>query len=199
MLTSADETSTKLGRVCTEFARFPANRIAAGMRPVSASVAIDAPRERVFDVVCDLSARPAFTDHFLVEYRLERIDPVGVGAAARFRLLDSGEWLDTVIESVERPHLIRERGYGGRWNRIPAITVWELAEGPAPGACEVTVTFWTEPTHPLDRLRELTGSASWFRRHWARAVIRLKEVAESEQPIERVSVAGGDRLPGAPA
>jgi uncharacterized protein YndB with AHSA1/START domain len=169
------------------------------MRPVSASATIDAPRERVFDFLCDLAARPSFTDHFLAEYRLERIDPVGPGAAARFRLLDSGEWLDTVIESVERPHLIRERGHGGRWNRIPAITVWELSEGPAAGSCEVTVTFWTEPSHPVDRLRELTGSASWFRRHWARALARLKEVLESERPVERVTVAGGDRLPGSPA
>ena len=65
------------------------------MRPVSATVSIDAPRERVFDFLCDLSARPAFCDHFLVDYRLERLDPVGVGAAARFRLRHSGEWMDT--------------------------------------------------------------------------------------------------------
>jgi hypothetical protein len=77
--------------------------------------------------------------------------------------------------------------------------VWELAEGPAPGACEVTVTFWTEPRHPIDRLRELTGTARWFRRQWRRAAVRLKEVLESEQPVERVTVAGGDRLPGTAA
>jgi uncharacterized protein YndB with AHSA1/START domain len=167
------------------------------MRPVSVSVAIDLPRERVFDFLSDLSARPAFTDHFLAEYRLERVDPVGVGAAARFRLRESGEWLDTVIEEAQRPHLIRERGHGGRWNRVPAVTVWELAPGPAPGSCEVTVTFWTEPSRPLDRLRELTGTATWFRRHWRRALTRLRDLLESERPIERVGVAGGDRLPGA--
>jgi hypothetical protein len=165
------------------------------MRPVSASVAIDLPRERVFDFLFDLSARPAFTDHFLADYRLQRLEPVGVGAAARFRLRESGEWLDTVIEEAERPHLIRERGHGGPWNRVPAVTVWELANGPAPGACEVTVTFWTEPTHPVDRLKEMTGTARWFRRNWRRAVTRLKDVLESGRPIERVGVAGGERLP----
>ena len=168
------------------------------MRPVSASISIDAPRERVFDLICDLASRPAFTDHFLSEYRLERVDPVGVGAAARFRLHESGEWLDTVIEAAERPHMIRERGRGGRLNRVPAFTVWELAPGPSPDACEVRVTFWTEPSHPFDRIRELAGASRWFERNWARALRRLKEVVESGRPIERVSVAGADRLPAFP-
>ena len=83
---------------CTEFAGFAVERpntIAAAMRPVFATTSIDAPRERVFDFLIDLSARPAFMDHFLTDYRLERLDPVGVGASARFRLRHSGEWMDT--------------------------------------------------------------------------------------------------------
>ena len=67
------------------------------MRPVSATASIDAPRERVFDFLLDLSARPAFMDHFLTDYRLERLDPVGVGAAARFRLRHSGEWMNSAV------------------------------------------------------------------------------------------------------
>jgi hypothetical protein len=167
------------------------------MRPVSVTIPIDAPRERVFDFLCDLAARPAFTDHFLSEFRLQRVDPIGVGAAARFRLRESGEWLDTAIETAERPHLIRERGRGGRANRVPAVTVWELDEGPGRAGCEVTLTFWTEPSVPLDRLRELGGASRWFRRNWGRAMRRLKQVVESGQPVERVTVAGGDRLPTA--
>lgn len=165
------------------------------MRPISASTTIDAPRERVFALLCDLSARPAFTDHFLVEFRLGRVDAVGPGAAARFRLRESGVWLDTVIERVERPHLVREQGRGGRSNRVPTFTVWELAEGPAPGGCELTVTFWTEPATPLDRLRELFGPSRAFRRDWRRALGRLKDLAESGDPVPRVAVAGGDRVP----
>ena len=165
------------------------------MRPVSASLSIDVPRERVFELLCDLAIRPAFSDHFLAEYRLGRIDPVGIGASARFRLRESGAWLDTVIEATESPHLIREHGRGGRANRVPTFTVWELAEGPAPGGCEVTVTFWTEPAHPIDKARELFGPSRAFRRDWQRALERLKRIAETGEPVARVAVAGGDRLP----
>jgi hypothetical protein len=166
------------------------------MRPVSASISIDASRERVYDLLSDLSLRPAFTDHFLIDYRLARADPVGPGAAARFRLRESGVWLDTVIdEDSERPHLLREHGHGGRSNRVPAFTVWELAEGPGADTCEVTVTFWTEPSHPLDKLREMTGGSRFFRRDWKRALERLRVLAEGDAPVERVGIAGVDRVP----
>lgn len=165
------------------------------MRPVFASISIDAPRERVFDFLSDLSARPSFCDHFLVQYRLQRLDPVGVGAAARFRLRQSGDWMDTAIERAERPHLIREAGHGGRSNRVPAFTVWELAEGASPGATELSVTFWTEPTMLLDRARELFGSSRYFRRDLQRALGRLRSLVEGDEPVERVGVAGGDRMP----
>jgi hypothetical protein len=164
------------------------------MRPVSARIAIDVPRERVLDLLCDLAVRPAFTDHFMSDYRLERLDPVGVGASARFRLRGSGTWLDTVIEAVERPHLIREGGCGGRSNRVPVFTVWELLEGEWPEGCEVSVTFWSEPASAADKARELGGSRQ-FRRDWKRALARLKEIVEAEAPMARVSVAGADRLP----
>ncbi|HEX2129129.1 MAG TPA: SRPBCC family protein [Solirubrobacterales bacterium] len=167
------------------------------MRPVSANVVIDAPRERVFDLLCDLSRRPAFTDHFLEEYRLERLDPVGVGAAARFRLEGSGAWLDTQIEIAERPHLIREQGRGGPVNRLSVFTVWELASAASPQSCELTVTFWTEPKNVFDRLRNPLGRSGRLRRGWARAARRLKEVAESDEVAPAVTVAGLDRLPSA--
>ena len=56
------------------------------MREVSVSTVISAPREEVFDFVADLAARPTFTEHFMEDYRLARVQPVGVGAAARFKL-----------------------------------------------------------------------------------------------------------------
>ena len=163
------------------------------MGPVSVTTTIDAPRERVCDLLSDLSARPAFTDHFLEQYRLQRLDPVGVGAGARFRVDDKG-WMETVIVEIDAPHLIREEGRGGRSNRVRTYTVWELVEGPAPGICELTVTFWTESDHPLDRIRDPLGSSRRLRRQWRRALARLKELVETEAPIERVVVAGGDRL-----
>jgi hypothetical protein len=166
------------------------------MRPVSAKVTIDAPRERVFDLISDLSLRPAFTDHFLGEFRLERLDPVGPGASARFRLRESGAWLDTVIDGdSERPHLVREQGLGGPSNRIPSFTVWELAEGPGRSDCEVSVTFWTEPQNVFDKARELLGRSGPLRRAWQRALVRLRDLAEGEGPVDRVEIAGTDRLP----
>jgi len=165
------------------------------MRPVSATITIDVPRERLIDLISDLSIRPAFTDHFLIDYRLERIEPVGVGASARFRLAGSGVWLDTVIERVERPHLIRESGRGGRSNRLPLFTAWEVAEAPSPSGCELSLTFWTEPQTPFDKLRNPLGRGAPIRRGWVRALRRLKDLAESGEQVERLSVAGGDRLP----
>ncbi|MFL5871083.1 MAG: SRPBCC family protein [Solirubrobacterales bacterium] len=169
------------------------------MRPISATITIDAPREQVFDLLCDLSRRPAFTDHFQAEYRLERLDPVGVGASARYRLADSGAWLDTAIVEAERPHLIRERGSGGRSNRIPVFCAWELAEGPSPTVAEVTVTFWTEPVTLVDKLHEPFGRVGRLRRGWSRALRRLRDLVESGAPVEPVGVAGGDRIPGVAA
>lgn len=163
------------------------------MDPVSATTTVDAPRERVWELLCDLAARPAFTDHFLDEFRLQRLEPVGVGASARFRLRESGEWMETVIDEIARPNLVRESGRGGRLNRVSAHTVWELAEGPTGGGCEVTLTFWTEPSAPMDRLREALGASGWFARNWRRSLERLKEVVESDSAIERIAVAGGDR------
>jgi uncharacterized protein YndB with AHSA1/START domain len=165
------------------------------VRPISATITIDAPRERVFALLCDLSLRPAFSDHLFGDFRLGRVDPVGPGASARFRLGDSGIWMDTVIERAERPHLVRERGQGGRENRVPAFTVWELAAGPSPETCEVALTFWTEPERPIDRVRELRRPWRSLRRGYRRALARLKHVAESEGPIAGVAVAGADVPP----
>lgn len=165
------------------------------MRPLSATITIDAPREPVFEALVDLALRPAFMSDLIADYRLERVESRGVGAAARFRLRESGRWMDTVIDAAERPYLIREAGRGGRLNRVPVFTVWELAEGPSPEGCEVTVTFWTEPDHPVDRARELLGSSRHFRVGWGRALARLRELIEAGGPIERVEIAGGDRIP----
>lgn len=165
------------------------------MRPVSATIAIDAPRDRVFELLCDLSLRPAFTDHFLSDLRLGRVDPVGPGASARFRLGEAGIWMDTVIEVAEAPHLIRERGCTGRENRVPAHTVWELAPVPSPESTELTLTFWTEPATLADRLRERRRQWRSLRRHYRRALTRLKDLAEADRPVPRVAIGGADLPP----
>jgi uncharacterized protein YndB with AHSA1/START domain len=168
------------------------------MGPVSAEVAIDVPRERVFDFLGDLANRPSFTDHFISDFRLTRIESSGVGAGARFRFVVPPQaiWMDTVIEDLEAPHRISERGRGGRWNRIPAAIDWELIEGPG-SLTTVRVVHLTRPSHPLDRAKEILGAASiWYGRDWAQALHRLRDLLESEpERIDRVAVAGGNRYP----
>jgi uncharacterized protein YndB with AHSA1/START domain len=169
------------------------------MGPISASIVIDQPRERVFDFLVDLANRESFSDHFISELRLERLASAGVGAAARFRIEPPATtiWIETVIEEADRPRRIYERGRGGRVDRIPVFTVWELVPEPG-GATELRLTLWTEPSHPLDRARELLGAGRWYRRQWRRGLRRLRELLESGASVERVGVAGEDRVPAAP-
>jgi uncharacterized protein YndB with AHSA1/START domain len=169
------------------------------MLPVSVSEAIDAPRERAFDLLANLANRPAFTDHFIKDYRLERIPSAGVGAAARFRIEPPAArvWVETVIEELDPPHRIHEAGRGGRFDRIPVFTVWELLAGPG-STTELALTFWTEPSHPLDRLKEHLGARRWYRRQWSRALRRLKQTLEDDRQVQPVGVAGEDAVPTLP-
>lgn len=165
------------------------------MGPISISDSIDAPRERVFDLICDLANRPAFTDHFIQELRLERLASSGVGAAARMRVARRRLWMETAIVEAARPHRILELGRGGRWDRIPITTGWELVARAGGRGCEVRLSFWTQPSARVDLLRERFGAERFYRRQWSTALSRLKALAESGQAPGRVVVAGGDRLP----
>jgi uncharacterized protein YndB with AHSA1/START domain len=165
------------------------------MGPISAEIEIDLPRERVFAALADLALRPAFTDHFLTDFRLTRIDATGVGAGARFRV-DAPlrkVWMDTAIVALEEPFRIVEKGAGGRNNRIPSHTVWELKEAPG-SLTAVRLSHWTEPPH-VDRALELLSAASvWQQRGRREALRRLRDLLESDRPTaERVAVAGGNR------
>jgi uncharacterized protein YndB with AHSA1/START domain len=165
------------------------------MGPVSAEIEIDAPRERVFAAIADLARRPSFTDHFLTGFHLTRIESSGIGAGARFRVASPlrSVWMDTVIEELEEPHRVVERGRGGRGNRIPATTVWELTEGTGV-LTRVRVSRWTEPSNPLDRALEmLAGNSVWEQRGWREALRRLRDQLESDRAgLARAAVAGGN-------
>ena len=168
----------------------------APMGPISLTTQVDASREEVLDFICDLSRRPAWIDHFASDYRLERLDPRGEGAAARFHVGAPGgiKYMETVIAEVERPSRVVEKGHGGHLNRTPVNTVWELTEGPG-AVTTVTLTFWTEPGHHFDRVREL-GRSRWWRRRWKRALRRLRDAIEAGgEGIEPVRVAGGAHRP----
>lgn len=165
------------------------------MGPVSAEIEIDVPRQRAFDAIADLALRPAFTDHFLSDFHLTRIESRGVGAGARFRfdVRPRRVWMDTTIVEAEAPHRLLERGRGGRGNRIPSITLWELTEGPGT-LTTVRVSYWTEPSNPVDRALELLSAASIpYERRWREALRRLRDQLESgELDQHRLAVAGGN-------
>ncbi|MDP9189360.1 MAG: SRPBCC family protein [Actinomycetota bacterium] len=166
------------------------------MQPLSLKTSIDVSRERVFDEINDLSRRSAWTDHFISDLRLERIDASGRGAAARFRVDAPGgnDFMETVIDEAEPPHTLSERGRGGRWDRVPIRTSWELSGGQG-SPTELTLTFSTEPAHPLDRMRGLRAGG-WWKRRWRKALQRLRDQLESSAPPpEPVGVGGGDRRP----
>lgn len=165
------------------------------MGPVSAEIEIDAPREEVFALLIDLSARPSFTDHFLTDFHLTRIDATGVGAGARFCVKAPLRkvWMDTTIVFIDPPFQIVEEGEAGRGNRIRNHIAWELKEAPG-SLTSVRVSHWTEPGAGDRALEVLSGGSFWLERGWRQALRRLRDNIESERPpAERIAVAGGNR------
>ncbi|HEY6637198.1 MAG TPA: SRPBCC family protein [Solirubrobacterales bacterium] len=163
------------------------------MGPITITTSIDAPRERVFDLICDLGARPSWIDHFASEYRVERIQAAGLGAGARFRVdAPAGvRYMETVIAETDRPYRVVEHARGGRLDRVSMRLVWELEAGPT---TNVTLTFWTVPPSMFDRIREL-GRERWWRRRLTKALARMRDLVESGASVPRIEVAGTDRVP----
>ena len=166
------------------------------MGPISAEIEIDAPREAAFELISDLGRRPSFTDPFLSGFHLTRIDAVGIGAGARFRVNAPlrSPWMDTEIVDVEEPHRIVERGHGGRSNRITVHTVWMIMMGDN-GMTAVSVAHWTVPHHPVDRAVEMLSAGVLLQaKGWRQTLRRLRDILEGDDPRgERIAVAGGNR------
>ncbi len=166
------------------------------MGPVTAEVDLDVPREVAYRFVADLANRPAFTDHFISDLHLSRIQSTGVGAGAHFRIFAPPQalWVDTTITALSPPQRISERGRGGRTSRFETATEWEFLQGQGP-LVTARVTYWTRPTHKLDRAKEVLGGASiWYERDWKIAMRRLRDLLESRRQAQpRVGVAGGNR------
>jgi uncharacterized protein YndB with AHSA1/START domain len=162
--------------------------------PVHSSVTIDRPREEVFAYLVDIANHPEFSDHFLTDWRLTRIDSVGRGAGARFKMdapLQRFSWADMTFVEVERPHRIVALGRGGKFNRIKTTAIWTLDPAPG-GGTEVDYMFESEPALPTDRLIEaLTGQRGWFKRKARKATRRLQAILEeNEDRGTRATVAG---------
>ena len=158
------------------------------------STVISVPREQVFDYLQDIANHSEFTDHYLVDWHLTRIDSVGRGAGARFRVKMPGNrfsWADVTFAEVDRPHRIVEVGRAGKNNRIRTLGVYELAPA-ASGSTRVRFTVQTEPYTFSDRLLESLGARGWTRRKVKRAMRRLRTIMERDEGRgRRVTVAAG--------
>jgi uncharacterized protein YndB with AHSA1/START domain len=167
--------------------------IRAAMRPLEVSRVIDAPRERVFDYLSDIANHAEFTDHFVKDFRLERVESRGVGAAARFRIaLGLGSiWCEQVLTKLERPYSIVAEGRGGRLARIEIRTEYRLTLHDQ-GMTRVQLTFSTVPATSIDRLREALGARIWLEHQYRRALRRLQFILEEGEPsAHAAAVAAG--------
>jgi hypothetical protein len=170
------------------------------MRAFTVHASISAPREAVFDFVGDLAARPAFSDHYLKDFRLAHPRSQGSGAAARF-VLDPplfSTYGEIVVVEYDRPRRIVERGRIFRLGRTPAGAVYEFLQD-VRGLTRVELTVWTEPATRIDALKEAGGARRWLRRQTKLALQRLRLVFEEERdrPLARASIAGYEPLKAA--
>jgi uncharacterized protein YndB with AHSA1/START domain len=162
------------------------------VRQVTVSTVISAPREEIFDFVCDLAARPAYQDHFMRDYRLARVNPVGLGAAARFQLRMplAKEYAELQITEVDRPRRIVEEIAVGRRGRNRSVAVYDFSlEGR--DVTRVELTTLGEPATLIDRFREF-GLHGWMRRKTSKALERLRMIFEQPPSgeLKRVTIAG---------
>ena len=150
------------------------------MEPFTVSTTIARPRGQVYEYLADISNHAEFSDHYLVDWHLLRVDPYGAGAGARFRIkapLQRFAWADVTFADMQPPYRIVERGRGGKYNRIRMVGTYTLSPGPG-GTTKVEYTFETEPNQISDKLMENFGGRSWTRRKAAKAMRRLRSILE---------------------
>ncbi len=173
------------------------SRLAGAVDPITVSTVISAPREEIFDYLQDIANHEEFTDHYLVDWHLTRIDSVGRGAGARFRVkapANRFSWADVTFVEVERPHRIVEVGRTGKNNRIRTLGTYELAPA-THNSTRVRFTIETQPATLSDRLMEALGARGWMRRKNARAMRRLRSIIERDEDRGSRVRSPPDRLP----
>jgi uncharacterized protein YndB with AHSA1/START domain len=165
--------------------------------PVSVSVTVDRPREEVFAYLVDIANHAEFTDHYLVDWHLTRVNSVGRGAGARFRIKSAANpfqrfaWADATFVDVQEPTRIVEQGRLGKYNRVRTLGVYELEES-HDGSTRITFTNQTQPATLTDRLQESLGQRGWLKRKNRKALKRLRAILEDgKRRGDRVTVAAG--------
>jgi uncharacterized protein YndB with AHSA1/START domain len=153
------------------------------MRAITVSRTVDVPRERVFRYLADIANHAEFSDHYLHDFRLERLNSSGMGASASYRLdFPLGrQWGDAAITGLEAPHRVVLEGRAGRIGRIRTRAEYTLTPADH-DMTRVEYRFETEPGTPLDRLKEALGLRGWLQRAARRALGRLASVLEDGEP-----------------
>ena len=169
------------------------------MIPIRVHAHISAPREAVFDLLADMSARPSWTDHFLKDFRLESPRSSGVGAAARYRLDAplNRRWGESEVIEADRPRRVVEATRSGRLDGTRGEVVYELSPQ-GRSLTRVDMTVWTEGGTPRERVKDKLGARRWLRRQSRKALDRLRTILEEhpDEPLERATVAGWEQSRG---
>jgi uncharacterized protein YndB with AHSA1/START domain len=152
------------------------------MRRITCSVTIDAPRERAFDYLADVANHNAFSDHYLKDFRLARLNSRGIGAAASFKIAFGGSlWGETVITELERPYRVVLEGQAGRRGRVKTRAVYTLtAYGHDMTNLEYELSSTASTT--VDELRAVLGGRAWLKLQSRRALRRLARMLEEGPP-----------------
>jgi hypothetical protein len=162
--------------------------------PFTVTVNVALPREQVFEYLADIANHAEFTDHYLVDWRLTRIESYGEGAGARFRSkvpLNRFAWADMTIAELQAPFKIVERGRGGKFNRIKMIGTYEIVEA-HPGSSRVEYTYETDAHVLSDVIAENTFARSWAKRKAKKSMKRLRAILEEGRMRgKRPTVAAG--------
>jgi Polyketide cyclase / dehydrase and lipid transport len=121
------------------------------MRPVTVSVGVPQGREEVFALLDVLGNHAAFTDHFLLDWKLSG-PRAGVGARARMRVKKPGpeDWIEMEVVAADPPRSTTEESIGAKGRRRTRGTY--LLEEPPGGGTRISFRFeWLE-VPPGERL-----------------------------------------------
>jgi uncharacterized protein YndB with AHSA1/START domain len=167
------------------------------MLPVELHAHISAPRERIYALIADLGARPAWTDNHQSSFRLAHPDSVGEGAGARYQLRAPmwRNWVETSVVEADAPRRLVERTHAGRGGKSKGGIVWEL-EPVGSGLTRVDVQIWMEAGTPRERFKEALGFRRWLKRGMKGSLERLRIIFEEQPdaPLARATVAGFEQL-----
>ena len=150
------------------------------------------PRDEVFQYLADFANHAEFTDHYLRDWHLTRIDSVGVGSGARFKVklpFNRFAWNDLTVVECE-PSRIVAQGSGGKFNRTKSYVTWTLSPAPGNGT-RVQYSYETEPALITDRIMESIGARRRLRKGAKKALQRLRRILEDDEARgKRATIAG---------